>query len=236
MKTNRIIITLICFMLGFAACAQTPSVSSKTEKQTEVLVPGYKLFPTTNMWIFLKLDTSKGLVSMVQYSMEDKNRLEIPINYIPFASGADAIPGRFNLSTVITDANGNSLDLAGDWAVFQDPDETKFTNYLHYDQTSETMFSVKENDAFMLEYDQGRESLPVYVNGIVDKRRSVFLQGATRDLIYKDGRIHTDYRDVYILYNAAYGDPDLHAIIDDNTLTFEDLPNVRLRRIKAFEK
>ena len=98
------------------------------------------------------------------------------------------------------------------------------------------MFSVKENDAFMLEYDQGRESLPVYVNGIVDKRRSVFLQGATSDLIYKDGRIHTDYRDVYILYNAAYGDPDLHVIIDDNTLTFEDLPNVRLRRIKAFEK
>ena len=98
------------------------------------------------------------------------------------------------------------------------------------------MFSVKENDAFMLEYDQGRESLPVYVNGLVDKRRCVFLQGATRDLIYKDGRIHTDYRDVYILYNAAYGDTDLHDIIDDNTLTFEDLPNVRLRRIKAFEK
>lgn len=41
--------------------------------------------------------------------------------------------GTFNLSTVITDANGNSLDLARDWAVFQDPDETKFTNYLHYD-------------------------------------------------------------------------------------------------------
>ena len=34
MKTNRIIITLICFMLGFAACAQTPSVSSNTGKQT----------------------------------------------------------------------------------------------------------------------------------------------------------------------------------------------------------
>lgn len=66
MKTNRIIITLICFMLGFAACAQTPSTSSKAGKQTEVLVPGYKLFPNTNMWIFLKLDTSKGLVSMVQ--------------------------------------------------------------------------------------------------------------------------------------------------------------------------
>ena len=97
MKTNRIIITLLCFMLGLAACAQTPSASSKVVKQTAVLVLGYKLFPTTNMWIFLKLDTSKGLVSMVQYSMEDKNRLEAPINYQPLASGTDAIPGRFNL-------------------------------------------------------------------------------------------------------------------------------------------
>ena len=97
MKTNRIIITLLCFLLGFALCAQTPSVSSKGGKLTEVVVPGYKLFPTENMWIFLKLDTSKGLVSMVQYSMEEKNRMEIPINYMPFALGTDAIPGRFNL-------------------------------------------------------------------------------------------------------------------------------------------
>ena len=97
MKTNRIIITLLCFLLGFALCAQTPSVSSKGGKLTEVVVPGYKLFPTENMWIFLKLDTSKGLVSMVQYSMEEKNRMEIPINYKPFALGTDAIPGRFNL-------------------------------------------------------------------------------------------------------------------------------------------
>ena len=97
MKTNRLIISLICLMLGFAACAQTPSTSSKAGNQAEVLVPGYKLFPTTNMWIFLKLDTSHGLVRMVQYSMEDKNRLEAPINYLPLASGDDAIPGRFNL-------------------------------------------------------------------------------------------------------------------------------------------
>lgn len=145
-------------------------------------------------------------------------------------------PGTFNLSTVITDANGNSLDLAGDWAVFQDPDETKFTDYLHYDQTSETVFSVKENDAFMLEYDQAKESLPVYDNGSVDKRRSLFLQGATRKLIYKDGRVHTDYREVYHLYNSAYSSPDLHVIIDDNTIAFQDLPNVRLRRIMRFHE
>ena len=143
-------------------------------------------------------------------------------------------PGTFNLSTVITDANGKSLDLAGDWAVFQDPEEDRFFNYLHYDQDSETVYSVKFNEIFMLEYDQGRESLPRYDMGVVDKRCSVFLRGGSRNLLYFDGRIHEDYRNVAILYHSAYGSPDLHVILDDNTLTYEDLPNVRLRRITSF--
>lgn len=93
---KRILITLICAFIGIAAFAQGSTVT-ESAKRTEVLVPCYKLFPTTNMWIFLKLDTSKGLIKMVQYSMEDKNRLEAAINYLPLASGDDAIPGRFNL-------------------------------------------------------------------------------------------------------------------------------------------
>ena len=143
-------------------------------------------------------------------------------------------PGTFNLSTIITDANGKSLDLAGDWAVFQDPEEDRFFNFLHYDQNSETVYSVEYNDVFMKEYDQGRESLPTYDMGVVDKRRGVFLRGGTRNLLYLDGRIHQDFRSVYILYHAAYGSPDLHVVLDENTLTYEDLPNVRLRRITSF--
>ena len=142
--------------------------------------------------------------------------------------------GTFNLSTVITDANGNSLDLAGDWAVFQDPDETKFTNYLHYDQTSKTVFSVTANNIFILEYDEGRETLPEYDSGKVDKRRSLFIKAGTDELIYKDGRVHSDYRKSYYLYHTAYGSPDRHVILDENTLSYEDLPNVRLRRITSF--
>ena len=92
-----ILIVAIALVSIASACAQNTSTTTRDGKQTQVLVPGYKLFPTTNMWIFLKLDTSKGLVKMVQYSMEEKNRLEAPINYLPLASGEDAIPGRFNL-------------------------------------------------------------------------------------------------------------------------------------------
>lgn len=49
MKANRIIVALICLYFGLTACAQTSSAGARAGKQTEVLVPGYKLFPTTNM-------------------------------------------------------------------------------------------------------------------------------------------------------------------------------------------
>ena len=45
----------------------------------------YKLYPTENIRIFLKLDTSTGLVSMVQQRSTDVNEVVEPINIIPIA-------------------------------------------------------------------------------------------------------------------------------------------------------
>lgn len=64
MKTKSIIIVLLSILIVFGANAQTPSQTGMAGEQTEALVPYYKLFSTTNMWIFLKLDTSKGLVKL----------------------------------------------------------------------------------------------------------------------------------------------------------------------------
>lgn len=86
---------LACITIGFSACAQPKD--TKGNQVTEVRVPSFKLVPTQNMWIFLKLDNRTGLVKMLQYSLEEKNRMEVNINYLPLASGSDAIPGRFNL-------------------------------------------------------------------------------------------------------------------------------------------
>lgn len=145
-------------------------------------------------------------------------------------------PGTFNLSTVITDSEGNSLDLAGDWAVFTDPDETRFTNYLHFEQDRQLTYSVLDNQIYMVDVDQGKRSLPVYDNGLVSEPRNVFLFRLERKLIYKDGRVHTDFREVYSLYHTVYGDPDLIIVLDENTIAYEDLPGTRLRRIVAFQE
>lgn len=38
--------------------------------------PKYKLYPTTNMWTFLKLNTATGQIWQVQYSIDDNKRFE----------------------------------------------------------------------------------------------------------------------------------------------------------------
>lgn len=57
----------------------------------------YRLYPTTNMWTFLKLNTEDGRIWQVQYSMVDENRFETYLNAFPLATGSDKKPGRFTL-------------------------------------------------------------------------------------------------------------------------------------------
>ena len=66
----------------------------------EVSTPRYKLYPTQNMWVFLKLDTYFGVVSKVQWSLNSKKeRFEVKIGYsndIDEPTGS-YYPGRFEL-------------------------------------------------------------------------------------------------------------------------------------------
>ena len=97
MKHHRLILTLAGILLCCAAFGQRPPVAAGAAERTEVFIPRFKLFPTTNMWIFLKLDTSNGKVWMVQYGMEEKDRLEAPVNLLPLVYSRDPTPGRFTL-------------------------------------------------------------------------------------------------------------------------------------------
>ena len=65
--------------------------------QKVVRVPNFKLVPTESIQVFLKLDTRRGLIEMVHFSTRDKDRKETTVNYVPLATGADAVPGRFEL-------------------------------------------------------------------------------------------------------------------------------------------
>lgn len=56
----------------------------------------YQLYPTQNMYTFLKLNTRNGRIWQIQYSLED-NRFESFLNIIPLVSEEDESNGRFEL-------------------------------------------------------------------------------------------------------------------------------------------
>lgn len=57
----------------------------------------YRLFPTQNIWTFIKLDTSNGKLWVVQFSMNHENRFEVPLSTTPRCSTDGAKNGRFTL-------------------------------------------------------------------------------------------------------------------------------------------
>lgn len=57
----------------------------------------YKLYPTENMWTFLKLDTRTGKVWQVQYSVNSDNYGEVVVSDWDLTYGENDKAGRFEL-------------------------------------------------------------------------------------------------------------------------------------------
>lgn len=79
---------------GQADSLPGPPDMELTESGSKV---NFRIYPTENMWNFIKLDTRDGRLWMVQYSLDDKNQFQRYLNPIPLAYGEDAIANRFVL-------------------------------------------------------------------------------------------------------------------------------------------
>lgn len=88
---KRILIFLMGLSISFMANAQT-SVSA------EQCDCNYKLYETSNMWTFLKLDTRTGQIWQVQYSVEGPEyRFETELSTVDLSYGANKKPGKYEL-------------------------------------------------------------------------------------------------------------------------------------------
>lgn len=93
---KKIIFSLIIVLMATTAYAQNQANtnSSPTSDNTDV----YQLFPTLNMWTFIKLNTRNGQMWQVQYSVKgDEYRFETDLNLTSLVSKEDERNGRFYL-------------------------------------------------------------------------------------------------------------------------------------------
>lgn len=79
----------------------------------------YKLYPTTNMWTFLELDTATGLMWQIQYDVEGDKRFKSVLNELEIADGNIIKPiiGRFKLYPTKNTWNFILLDVTSGLAV-----------------------------------------------------------------------------------------------------------------------
>lgn len=88
-KLTLILLFLCCLTVGSYA-AEPATIVAPTTTQTN----NFALYPTTNMYTFLKLDTRNGKIWQVQYSM-DENEFEVVLNSRELVTTGK--PGQFAL-------------------------------------------------------------------------------------------------------------------------------------------
>lgn len=122
---KKILFLLLVAILMFSACNQSSNKEEKPIKQEVKENVRYKMFPTENIWTFLKLDTKTGKIWQVQYSIDENYRGEVKLNSKVLYSGDDADNGRFTLYPTKNMYNFILLDqIKGDmWQVQWSTDE-----------------------------------------------------------------------------------------------------------------
>lgn len=94
MKRFIFIITFACITIMANAQTDVRQVRPDFSQSPNAT---YRLFPTCNMWVFIKLNTSDGRLWLVQYSTESGKQLEIPLSRIELAESTKKKDGRFSL-------------------------------------------------------------------------------------------------------------------------------------------
>ena len=93
---NYLLLLLLGVMCLYSCKKEASNKVYRTTVQENVV---YKLFPTTNMWNFIKLDTRNGKMWQVQYSIknEDGYRGEVVLNGSSLLPNGNGGNGRFTL-------------------------------------------------------------------------------------------------------------------------------------------
>jgi hypothetical protein len=94
---RKIIVSLIFTAMTFLSFAQPDNrIMNSSAEQTIMAVP-FRLFPTQNMWNFIKLDTRNGKMWQVQYSMKKDSRFETHLNLRSLVHKEKEVINRFTL-------------------------------------------------------------------------------------------------------------------------------------------
>jgi hypothetical protein len=75
----------------------TAQNNQQMKKELTLNTVGYRLFPTENMWTFIKLNTRNGQLWQVQFDVQGHDRFQTDLYLIPLVTVEQEVNDRFNL-------------------------------------------------------------------------------------------------------------------------------------------
>ena len=95
---KKIKLLLIFVLISTTLFAQDKSKKDNIQKKQSDATDIYELFPTQNIWTFIKLDTRNGKMWQVHFSVNAEDfEGQLVLNSIPFVLEENEIKGRFTL-------------------------------------------------------------------------------------------------------------------------------------------
>ena len=94
---KKLLLFLLLYVSSISLHAQTKTKPNVLDNVKEIQGSNFRLFPTTNMWTFIKLDTRNGLMWQVQYSLNSEGRMVTSLNLDPLISLDKEVKDRFTL-------------------------------------------------------------------------------------------------------------------------------------------
>ena len=97
MKKKIITVVILLLTISSFAQNQTGKYKNNLNQRNENYVRTYRVFPTANMWYFIKLNTRTGQMWQIEFDQKKTNQLDIPLNSLSLVEKQKEVDNRFIL-------------------------------------------------------------------------------------------------------------------------------------------
>jgi len=94
---TKILPTIILLLYTFNSFTQVNTKQNEVVTKLKSTTVEYRLFPTQNMWNFIKLNTRNGQMWQVQFGLNSDNRFVTNLNEVSLVSKEEEANDRFTL-------------------------------------------------------------------------------------------------------------------------------------------
>jgi hypothetical protein len=94
---KKLILNIVFALFTFSSFAQMENKIGDNSNVQPINPVPFRLYPTQNIWTFIKLDTRNGKMWQVQFSMKTEGRFETYLNLEPIVSKENEVNDRFTL-------------------------------------------------------------------------------------------------------------------------------------------